>query len=192
MDIITKIDFKILDFIQDNIRCDFLDKLLPIITRLADHGMVPILLAVILLIFTKTRKIGLSMGIGFFFGGVIGNLMLKNIVGRMRPYDVRGVEILVNKLSDFSFPSGHTLIAFETAIVLMKMLKGKLKPIAVFATILASIIAFSRLYLYVHYPTDVIAGIILGSLFAFIGTKLCEYIVRRIKNSEIKDKQQPD
>ena len=189
MDPITKLDLRILDFIQDNLRCEFLDKFLSVITKIGDHGIVPIIIAVILLIFAKTRKIGLSMGIAFICGGVVGNLFLKNVVGRIRPYDITGVDILVERLSDFSFPSGHTLIMFETAVVLLILLKGKLKPIAIGATVIASIVAFSRLYLYVHYPTDVICGIILGSTFGFIGAKLGSYIVSKI---ERKGKEKSD
>lgn len=186
MDPITKLDFKILDFIQENIKCEFLDKVLPVITKLADHGLVPIILAVVLLIFTKTRKIGLSLGIAFICGGVIGNLFLKNVVGRIRPYEIAGVDILVERLSDYSFPSGHTLIAFETAVVLLMMLKGRARPIAIGTTVLAAIIAFSRLYLYVHYPTDVLAGIFLAIAFGIIGAKLGNYITDKI---EAKSKQ---
>lgn len=186
MEYITKIDLRILDFIQENLRCEFLDKFLSIITRIGDHGIVPIITAVILLIFAKTRKIGLSMGIAFICGGVVGNLFLKNVVGRIRPYDITGVNILIERLSDYSFPSGHTLIMFETAVVLLILLKGKYKSIAIGATVLASIVAFSRLYLYVHYPTDVLAGIILGSAFGCIGAKLGSYIVTKLekKNKE--------
>ncbi len=187
MDPITKIDFQILDFIQENIKCEFLDTVLPIITKLADHGLVPIIAAVVLLMLTKTRKIGLSMGIAFICGGVIGNLILKNVFARIRPYDIKPVEMLVERLSDYSFPSGHTLIAFETAVVLLMLLKGRKKPIAIGITILAAIIAFSRLYLYVHYPTDVLAGIILGTVFGIVGAKLGEYIFNKFKG-----KQQPD
>ncbi len=184
MDPITKIDFRILDFIQENFRCEFLDKFLSLITKLGDHGTVPIIVAVVLLIFTKTRKIGLSMGIAFICGGVIGNLFLKNVVARIRPYDVTGAEILIKRLSDYSFPSGHTLIVFETAVVLLILLKGKYKPIAIGATVIASIVAFSRLYLYVHYPTDVLGGIILGTLFGIIGAKLGSYIVSKFKKNK--------
>lgn len=181
MDLITKIDFQILDFIQRHLRCEFLDKILPIITKLGDHGTVPIIIAVILLIITRTRKIGLSMGIAFICGGVIGNLFLKNVIGRIRPYDVTGAEILIKRLSDYSFPSGHTLIAFETAVVLLVLLKGRTKPIAIGATVIAATVAFSRLYLYVHYPTDVLAGIVLGTAFGIIGAKVGTYIVSKFE-----------
>ena len=182
MNPITKIDFAILDFIQEHIKCEFLDKTLPVITKLADHGLVPIILAVILLIFARTRRIGLSMAIAFICGGVVGNLFLKNVVGRIRPYDVTGIDILVERLSDFSFPSGHTLIAFETAVVLLMLMKGRGKLIAYGTTFIAAVIAFSRLYLYVHYPTDVLAGIILGTAFGIIGAKLGTYICNKLEN----------
>lgn len=176
---INKIEFSILDFIQDVFSCDFLDVFMSNITKLADHGIVPILLAVILLIITKTRRIGLSMGISFICGGVIGNLILKNVVQRMRPYQLNeAFQLIIPPLSDYSFPSGHTLIAFETAVVLMIMLKGRTKPIAFFSLALAFIIAFSRLYLYVHFPSDVLIGMILGTFFAFVGVKTSDYIYK--------------
>ncbi len=189
MDPITKIDFQILDFIQDNLKCIFLDKALPVITMLGDHGIFPIAVAIILLIFSKTRKIGFSMGISFICGGLVGNLFLKNVVARVRPYDVTNAEILVEKLSDFSFPSGHTLIAFETAFVLLLLLKGKYRPIAIGTTVLAAIIAFSRLYLYVHYPSDVIVGMILGSAFGIFGAKLGEYVFSKFAKNKSNDVQ---
>ncbi len=189
MNPITKVDLNILEFIQDNLKCEFLDKMLSLITKIGDHGIVPIVIAVILLIFNKTRKIGLSMGIAFICGGLIGNLFLKNVVGRIRPYDLTGADILIERLSDYSFPSGHTLIVFETAVVLLIMLKGKYKSIAIGATIIAIAVAFSRLYLYVHYPTDVLAGIFLGTIFGIVGTKLGGLVVSKFDNKRIKDDQ---
>ncbi len=183
MNPITKIDLKILDLIQDNLKCEFFDKILPLITKLCDHGIVPIIAAVVLLIFTRTRKIGLSMGIAFVCGAVIGNLFLKNVAARIRPYDLMGTEIMIKRLSDYSFPSGHTLIAFETAVVLLILLKGRAKAIAIGTTVVAAVIAFSRLYLYVHYPTDVLAGIILGTLFGIIGARLGSYVVNKFKRN---------
>ena len=178
---ITKVDLIILNFIQENLKCGFLDKFLSIITRIGDHGIIPIAIAVILLIFAKTRKIGLSLGIAFICGGIVGNLFLKNVIARVRPYDLTGAEILIERLSDYSFPSGHTIIMFETAVVLLMLLEGKYKLFAIGATTIASIVAFSRMYLYVHYPTDVLAGIILGTAFGFVGVKLGSYIVVKLE-----------
>ncbi len=189
MDPITKVDLRILDFIQENMKCEFLDRFLTLITRLGDHGIIPIIIAVILLIISKTRKIGLSMGISFICGGLFGNLFLKNIVARIRPYDLTGTEIIIERLSDYSFPSGHTLIVFETAVVLLVLLKGKYKSIAITATVIASLVAFSRLYLYVHYPTDVLAGIILGSAFGIVGAKLGDYLFSKFDKKNVNKNQ---
>lgn len=181
---ITKIDLTVLDYIQKIFKCDTLDFILPMITKLADHGIVPIIIAILLIPFVKTRKIGVSMGISYILGGVVGNLILKNLTQRIRPYDVVGtVDLLIPKLSDYSFPSGHTLIAFECAVVLLLLLKGRKRIISISALVVAFIIAFSRLYLFVHYPTDVICGIVLGGLFAYLGVKIADIIYDRISDA---------
>lgn len=158
-------ELKVLDFIQEHLRCGFLDKVLPIITKLGDAGIFWIVVAIVLLFFKKTRKTGIMVGVALLLGLVIGNLTLKPLVARSRPYDMPGVEmeLLIERLSDKSFPSGHTLASFEAATVLLIYDKRFGIP----AIVLASIIAFSRLYLYVHYPTDVLGGIVLGVLIAF-------------------------
>ncbi len=160
-------ELKILDFIQEHIKSGFLDWFMPIVTRLGDGGIFWIVVAVVLLITKKYRKVGAMMGLAMILGLVVGNLTLKPLVGRVRPYDMPGVEIdlLVEKLSDKSFPSGHTLVCFEAATVLML----NDKRLGIPALIIAITVALSRLYLYVHYPTDVMAGIVLGVLFGFIG-----------------------
>lgn len=155
----------ILDFIQQYWGSAFLDFLMPIITALGDGGIFWIALAVILLFFKKTRKTGFTIGAALLIGFIVGNLFLKNVVGRIRPYDLNpNITLLVDKLHDYSFPSGHTLASFEAATAIY--LRNKKFGIA--ALILAFLIAFSRLYLYVHYPTDVLASIILGTAIAFL------------------------
>lgn len=166
----NEFEIKILDFIRERFACPFLDAVMPVITSLANGGIIWIITAVLLLIFKKTRKTGVSVAFALITGLIIGNLLLKNLVGRIRPYDFNeGIEILVARLSDFSFPSGHTLASFEAATVLLI----RDKRLGVPALVLAVIIAFSRLYLYVHYPTDVLAGIILG---VFIGIFACKAV----------------
>lgn len=158
-------ELKILDFIQQNLRCDFLDTVLVPITHFAEKGIGWIIVAVVLLCFKKTRKIGITVGLALILGLIFGNGLLKNVVARIRPYDLNPtVALLVEPLSDFSFPSGHTLASFEAAVVLLI----KNKKMGIPAIILATLIALSRLYLYVHYPTDVLAGMLLGTLFAFV------------------------
>ena len=117
-------DFEIgiLNFIHDTFACPFLDRVMPIITLFGDKGIFWIAAALLLIIIKKTRKTGIMMGTALLLGLIIGNLILKNAVARTRPYDVNTAmqaELLVKTLSDFSFPSGHTLASFEAATVLM-------------------------------------------------------------------------
>ena len=121
------------------------------------------------------------MGLAMIFGLVIGNMLMKPGFARIRPYDNaegRAVELLVERLSDFSFPSGHTLVCFEAATVLMIRQR---KPWGVIALVAAFTVAFSRLYLYVHYPSDVLVGMILGTLFGFCGVLIVDGVVKAWK-----------
>lgn len=186
---ITNIDLSILEFIQKNIRCDFLDAIVPPITHLAEKGIFWIAVALILICFKKTRKTGFMVGAALLIGLALGNGVLKNVVGRIRPYDLDGsllkeADLLVSGLSDFSFPSGHTLASFEAATVLLI----RDKRMGIPALVLAILIALTRLYLYVHYPTDVIAGAIFGIAFAVLGVfvvnKIYKALSRRFPNIE--------
>ncbi len=174
MNALNLLELPILDWIAQHLHCPFLDFLMPLITMLGDHGIFWIAVAVILLLFPKTRKLGLMLGGAFALGGIFGNLILKNAFARIRPYDLEAAmftadQLLVHALSDFSFPSGHTLICAEAASVLM--LRAR-KPWGWIAAVSALLVMFSRLYLYVHYPTDVLCGAILGILFGFISVKV--------------------
>ena len=161
----NQFELNILDGIQNIFGSKFLDAVMPIITMFGDGGIFWIALAAILLFSKKTRKIGLTMGLSLLLGFLVGNVVLKNVVGRIRPYDLNPhFPLLIEKLHDFSFPSGHTLASFEAAISIFL----HNKKFGIPAIILAVLIAFSRLYLYVHYPTDVFASIILGTGFAIL------------------------
>lgn len=174
-------DLPILDWIQANLKSDLLDTVMPIITLFGDGGVFWIAIAVLLLCIPKTRKIGLGMGFALLMGLVVCNITLKPLVGRIRPYDLQeqlGVTIplLTERMHDYSFPSGHTIASFEASVVLLKNNKWMGIP----AVILAVLIAFSRLYLYVHYPTDVIFSLFAGILFAFLGDALANKVVTRL------------
>ena len=174
-------DLPILDWIQANLKSDLLDTVMPIITLFGDGGVFWIAIAVLLLCIPKTRKIGLGMGFALLMGLVVCNITLKPLVGRIRPYDLQeqlGVTIplLTDRMHDYSFPSGHTIASFEASVVLLKNNKWMGIP----AVILAVLIAFSRLYLYVHYPTDVIFSVFVGILFAFLGDALANKVVTRL------------
>lgn len=178
MEQLSLLELKILDFIQANFQCRFLDVFFSTVTKLADSGIFWILLAVIFLFFKKTRKTGLMMGVALLCGLIVGNLTLKPLIGRIRPYDLNpGVSLLIDKLHDYSFPSGHTLSSFEEATVLLI----RDKRFGIPAIILAAIIALSRLYLYVHYPTDVLAGAVLGITFGILAVSIVNAIDKKRK-----------
>ncbi len=182
MNFLNSYEIPILDFISEHTKCNFLDTVLPYITSLADAGIFWIILAAVLLIFKKTRKAGFMMGLALIMGLVVGNMTMKPLIARIRPYDVNpDAVLLIERLHDYSFPSGHTLASFEGAGVLMLTHR---KTMGYAALILAIIIAFSRMYLYVHYPTDVLAGIILGLLFAILSYKIVEYLYSIYKNKK--------
>lgn len=161
-------DFPVLDFIQKNIHCDFLDPIMAGLSIFADKGIGLVILCVIFLIPKKTRSVA-AMGLASLaFVGLFGELVLKNIVCRPRPFEMYQeyhrypipFTLNVGAVTGYSFPSCHTACAFAVATVAFKVNKIT----GVVATIIAALIGFSRLYNYVHYPTDVIAGMLFGVL----------------------------
>ena len=170
-------DLPILDWIQATLQSPFMDKFMPFITVFGNGGIFWIAWSVLLILFPKTRRTGLGMGFALMMGLIVCNLILKPGVARPRPYDMQAemgvvIDLLVKRSHDFSFPSGHTIASFEACTVLML---GD-KKLGIPATVLAILIAFSRMYLYVHYPTDVIASVILGTIFGLIGYFLSQKI----------------
>ena len=182
---ITGTDWSILYGIQDNIRCAFLDFIMPIITLLGDAGIVWIITALVMMFTKKFRRTGVVMAIGLTLGLLIGNLLLKNLIARERPCWLdETVLMLVKVPKDFSFPSGHTLASVISATVLV----FSDRRFAFAAIPLAVLIAFSRLYLFVHFPSDVFCGALLGlaiGVFAwFIGGKVYDSAAKRIREKK--------
>ena len=165
-------DLPILDWIRANLQCGFLDAVMPVITLLGDAGIFWIAVAVLMLCFHKTRRTGCAMGFALLMGLLICNIIMKPAFARIRPYDYQlehfgiTIPLLVERQHDFSFPSGHTIASFEAATAI---LLGN-KKLGIPAMILAVLIAFSRLYLYVHYVTDVLTSVVLGVGLALLGT----------------------
>ena len=176
-------DLPILDWIAGNLGCPLLDKLMPVITALGNGGMVWIAVAVILLLSKKHRNTGISMALALLMGLVVCNLTMKPLFGRIRPFDYqlqhfgKVIPLLISPPADPSFPSGHTIASFEAAAVLLyRNKKWGIPPL-----LLAILIAFSRLYLYVHYPTDVLCSVVLGALFGILACQLTNLLLRRYK-----------
>ncbi len=175
-------DLPILDWIQANMQSGFMDKFMPFITVFGDAGIFWMICSALLMIFPKTRKTGLGMAFAMVIGLVVCNMTLKPLVARIRPYDLQAelgvtIQLLCGPQHDFSFPSGHTIASFEAAVVLLK----NSKKMGIPAMILAVLISFSRMYLYVHYPTDVLASIILGTLFALIGDAIAAKVAPKLR-----------
>lgn len=157
-------EFDILNWIS-TMRTEWLDTLIPIISSFADKGIGWIIVAIVLTCIPKYRKAGITMGLALVFCLLIGNLTLKPLIARPRPYSYfPEMTLLVAPLADFSFPSGHTFSGFASATALFLYHK----KFGVVAYSLATIIAFTRLYLYVHFPSDILAGIVLGVVCGWV------------------------
>ena len=185
MNFLNTYELPALDWIAEHLHCGFLDAVMPAITFLGNGGWFWIAIAAVMLIFKKTRKTGLMMGVALICGLLVGNMFLKPVVGRIRPYEYNeAIQLLIKTPHDYSFPSGHTLASFEGAVVLL--LREK-KYIGIPAVVLAALIAFSRMYLYVHYPTDIPAGTLLAVAFAFFGVwlvnKLWDHFAKKLKKA---------
>ncbi len=189
-------DFPILEFIRNYLSNPFFDKVMPYITLFGEWGAFWIAVALILVLIPKTRKTGWSMGAAMLLGLIICNGILKTLIARDRPFffytvermqqytaqlpQLKGwvpltqddIKWLVSSDLHRSFPSGHTICCFEAATVLM--IKNKWAGIP--ATIIAFLVAYSRLYLYVHYPTDVIFSMFAGILLGLLGCAIVSIV----------------
>lgn len=170
----VNMDGQILLFIQEYVRNTVCDVFFKGVTHLGDAGIFWILLTVVLLCFRQTRKAGIYSACGLIASLVVNNLILKNLVGRVRPYEmVEGLQCIVAPAIDASFPSGHTGASFASAVSMYWQLP---RGFAVFLIVLASLIAFSRLYVGIHYPTDVLGGLVtgigIGLLVNVVGDKI--------------------
>lgn len=174
MEIIERLlhlDGQILLWIQE-LRNDWLTAFFTTITHLGDGGVLWIILTVALLIPKKTRKVGITMAIALALTFLTVNLILKPVIARTRPYEVvEGLRMLVNPAHDYSFPSGHSSSSMAAAVAMLGALPHKWKPVGWCAVILAVLICISRLYIGIHYPTDVLCGAAIGLMAACIGVK---------------------
>lgn len=177
---ITQIDYQILLYIQEHLRFDWLTDPIVFISHLGDDAKIWILLCILLLFFKSTRKMGICGIVGLLFSGLIVNLFLKNYVARIRPYiQFQDIILLLEPQKDFSFPSGHASSSFAAAVAIWKMCDHKQRWIGVSSVILAVLIAWSRLYVCVHFPSDVICGIVIGILCACIASSLIKWVLNR-------------
>lgn len=155
-------EFEIL-YAINNLHNPILDKVMIVMTNLGDAGLIWIGIAIILLFIKKTRKCGALMLVSMVLGLIIGNGLLKNLIARERPCWIdRSIPLLIPEPHDYSFPSGHTLASFEATV----MIYLHNKKWGIISFVLATLIAFSRMYLFVHFPTDILCGVALGTLIS--------------------------
>lgn len=200
-------EFQFLNWIQENLRSDLLDKIVPIITKFGDGGVFWIILSLLLFIPKRTRKYAHISAFALIFCVVGGNLILKNLLARPRPFwlengnplamiGIQGnpleriyvrnseitvpegrtlLQLLIKAPTDFAFPSGHTQASFAaaTSICMWK------KRFGIPALVLATLIALSRMYLYVHYPTDILGGMLFGIGYALLALAICNKLFRK-------------
>lgn len=167
----------ILLWVQDNLRYEWLTSIMTCLTYLG--YFIWVVIAIWFLINKKTRLTGITTSTSLVLNVLIVNVVLKNLVGRTRPYEViEELVSLVGNQSDKSFPSGHTSIAFAFVAVLWFMCS---KKVSLPLTCLAALISFSRVYVGVHYPTDILGGIVVGILCAIIAIFIVKFFESKLK-----------
>ena len=190
-------------YIQEYIRSDFLNPIMKVLTHSGDKGILLIVLILAFLIIPRTRAIGIMSTISIVIESLLNNVLLKNLIARTRPYDeIEGLINLVGRQSDYSFPSGHTGAAFAVAgAMLVVALFGlpmiektgefkredpslTFKLISVILIMYATLLAFSRMYVGVHYPTDVLCGLLLG-----LGTSAVAYLIYQVAIKKIHQRK---
>lgn len=168
--LIQQLDDNMLLAIQ-NIRVDWFSPIMIFVSAIGEAGMVWILLGLVLSIIPKTRKIGILSLVSLLLCFLFNNIFLKNFVARPRPYTrLADLTIIVSYPTEFSFPSGHSCSSFATAGSIWNSGR-QWNAIRIPAMILAILIAFSRLYVGVHYPSDVLVGALIGLVGSTLITK---------------------
>ena len=157
-------DFSFLYALQE-LHSPVMDKIMIFITELGDGGLFWIGIGIVCLVMKKHRRMGLQVLLSMLCTFIVGNLILKNLFARQRPCAIDpSIELLIPYPSEFSFPSGHTMNGTTAAIALFL----NNKKIGVPAIMIAVLIAFSRMYHFVHFPTDILGGFCIGFAMAIL------------------------
>ncbi len=164
MDWLYSLDAGILFFIQEHLRCAFLDPVMVFVSALGNTGFIWLAVTAVFFCLRSKRRMGAALLLALMLSFLLGNIALKNLVARPRPFvDFPDVALLIPPPGEFSFPSGHTLSSFAAAGVIF----AADRRLGIGAFCLAGLIGFSRMYLFVHYPSDVLAGALLGLVVAW-------------------------
>lgn len=172
---IENFEFQILNILHNLVDCDFMDFLMVTVSAIGNSGAVWIVTALLMIISKKYRRWGAVLGVGLLLGLVFGNVILKNVIARPRPcWLFEDIDMLISVPLDYSFPSGHTLASFTSAFLLL----SADKRLGIPALVLAILIAFSRMYLFAHFPTDVLGAMAISGIIYLL-------LVKRFKNKEL-------
>ena len=162
------IEFSFLNYLQ-TLHTPLFDSIMLFITAITDKGAAGILLCLVLLSRKRWRKVGVVMLLALIIGHLLGGVLLKNVFARVRPCNVSlAVDMLIKRPQSYSFPSGHTTLTFAAV---MTLYFAQYKKLFFVAAILGALVCFSRMYLYVHFPTDILAGVVVGTLSAYVAWK---------------------
>lgn len=169
---------KFLYFLQTNVRSDIIDKIMILVSTLADRGLIFIALSIFMLFMPNMARISYMSLTSLTFNGLITNVILKPLIARTRPFEKYDLitSVLAKLPQDYSFPSGHTSasFAFATSVFLYN------RQLGILAYIYAFLVAFSRMYIGVHYPTDIIVGMIIGVAVSVLCNKYAIVIYKKI------------
>ena len=176
--LIWKFDFEILFFIQNYIRNPFLDIVFPFYTSLGEDGIIWITLGLLMLIPKKTRKCGIMVLCALLVMLIVNNIILKNLIARPRPCSFYPEMVdLVHLPKSYSFPSGHTVSAFAVAFTIL----SQHKKFGIVTVVMAAVMAFTRLYVFVHFPTDIYGGIIVAAGIAYFVYRMEKIVTPKIE-----------
>ncbi len=176
------IEFDILFYLQ-SLHNPILDKIMVNITSLGNLGAIWFIISIVLMIIKRYRRYGVLLFVTLALTGCLGSFVIKPLIARSRPCDVfKEVDILIRHPGGFSFPSGHTYLSFAAATVICFMNK----KLGILAFIFAVVMGFSRMYLFVHFPSDVVAGALLGVVVALFNISIYKALQNKGKHSRKK------
>ncbi len=174
-------------FLQD-IRVDFLNPIMRFFSFLGNVGWFWIVICILLLIYKPTRPIGIIATVTLLISAGLCNGLIKHFVNRTRPYvAIEELKLIAKMPPDSSFPSGHSSASFAVACSITWCLTKKRKWVGAILIVIASLIAFSRLYVGAHYPTDVIVGVLLGIICSIVIYQVLHKKV--LKNNELDENE---
>jgi len=175
MDGITVVDFSMLHFIVYHFRNGFFDEVMPFFSALGNRGVIWIGFAVLFLAIPRYRKYAPFLLVSICLSFVVGEVVIKPWVCRIRPCNIEIIPMLIARPNSFSFPSGHSMTSYSAAVFLW----NTNRKLGRAAFVIATCIAFSRLYLFVHYPTDVLVGGLLGGVIGYLTFRLAKMLYKR-------------